>query len=78
MLIHAVQIYGALSVCVAILIAAFGLQRMDPSARGWHNLGYRLVIIPGLFLFWPWLINRAWRGTPPPVEVNAHRLAARP
>lgn len=70
--------YARVSLLIAALISCFGVQRIDPSAQGWRNLGFRLLIIPGLALFWPWLIKRLWQGSAPPVERNAHRLAARP
>ena len=70
--------YASISLGIAVLISCFGVQRIDASARGWRNLGFRLLIIPGLTLLWPWLIKRVWLGAPPAVERNAHRLAARP
>ena len=63
---------------MAILISVFGVQRIDSSAKGWRNVGFRVLIIPGLALLWPWLIKRLWFAVPPAVERNAHRLAARP
>ena len=73
-----IKAYGYISLVIAVLISCFGVQRIDSSARGWRNLGFRLLIIPGLALLWPWLIKRVWLGTAPAVERNAHRLAARP
>ena len=73
-----IRAYGYISLVIGILISCFGVQRIDSSARGWRNLGFRLLIIPGFALLWPWLIKRVWLGTPPAVERNAHRLAARP
>jgi hypothetical protein len=73
-----IRAYGYISLGIAVLISCFGVQRIDASARGWRNLGFRLLIIPGLTLLWPWLIKRVWMGAPPAVERNAHRLAARP
>jgi hypothetical protein len=73
-----IRAYGYISLVIAVLISCFGVQRIDSSARGWRNLGFRLLMIPGLTLLWPWLIKRVWLGAPPAVERNAHRLAARP
>ena len=73
-----IRAYGYVSLVIAILISCFGVQRIDSSARGWKNLGFRLLMIPGITLLWPWLIKRVWLGAPPAVERNAHRLAARP
>ena len=39
---------------------------------------FRLVIIPGVSLFWPLLLVRWVRRQGPPRERNAHRLALRP
>lgn len=53
-----------------------GAGRIDPVAQkvGW---GFRLIIFPGSMLLWPLL---AWRYLKrvdfPPIESNAHRLAA--
>lgn len=73
-----IMAYGRVSLLIAVLISCFGVQRIDSSAQGWRNLGFRVLIIPGLALFWPWLMKRLWQGSPPPVERNAHRLTARP
>ena len=73
-----IRAYGYISLGIAVLISCFGVQRIDASARGWRNLGFRLLIIPGLTLLWPWLIKRVWMGSPPAVERNPHRLAALP
>lgn len=70
--------YARVSLLIAVLISCFGVQRIDSSTVGWRNLGFRVLIVPGLALFWPWLMKRLWQGSPPPIERNAHRLAARP
>ena len=75
--VDGLRAYASASVVIAILISIFGVQRIDFSAKGWRNIGFRLLIIPGLALLWPWLIKRLWLGAPPAVERNAHRLAAR-
>ena len=57
----------------------FGVQRIDTSARSGHAPGFRILIIPGLCLFWPLMIRRLWQGRQPPTETNAHRrLAVKP
>ena len=76
--VDGLRAYVSASVVIAILISVFGVQRIDSSAKGWRNVGFRVLIIPGITLLWPWLIKRLWFGTPPAVERNAHRLAARP
>jgi hypothetical protein len=72
--LRAVQAYACVSVVIAVLIAGFGVQRLDASALGWRNLGFRVK--PGLCVLWPWLIKRVVLGAPPPMERNAHRMAA--
>jgi hydrogenase-4 membrane subunit HyfE len=74
--LRAVQAYACVSVVIAVLIAGFGVQRLDASALGWRNLGFRVIITPGLCVLWPWLIKRVVLGAPPPMERNAHRMAA--
>ena len=76
--VDGLRAYASASLVIAILISVFGVQRIDPSAKGWRNTGFRVLIIPGLALLWPLLIKRLWFGAPPVVERNAHRLAARP
>ncbi|QNI86827.1 hypothetical protein [Synechococcus sp. ROS8604] len=60
------------------MIAIFGVQRIDTSARSWRSPGFRILIIPGLCVFWPLMVKRLWRGSQPPTERQAHRLTARP
>lgn len=52
--------------------------RIDPSAAH-ATWGFRLVIVPGVIVFWPYLLGRLLRGAvAPPDEWTAHRAAARP
>ena len=69
--VDGLRAYASASVVIAILISIFGVQRIDFSAKGWRNIGFRLLIIPGLALLWPWLIKRLWLGAPAAVERNA-------
>ena len=70
-------IYLAIGAVFAPLFAFLGVKRIDPSASP-GTLGFRLLIMPGAMLLWPWLLYRWIRsGGTPPEERNAHRLAAR-
>ena len=66
-------LFAGLVFSVPFLI--FGIQRMDPAVR-WHNILFRILILPGLCLFWPLFAVRLVRGKRHPVERNAHRIAA--
>lgn len=53
-----------------------GVGRIDPVAQA-GTWGFRLVILPGVLVFWPMLAKRWATGTSvPPCECNAHRRAA--
>ena len=49
-----------------------GAQRIDPAAHG-ATPGFRLIIIPGSAIFWPYLLLRWVNGSRPPEEHSAHR-----
>jgi len=60
----------------AIAFSVFGITSIDEEAKG-ASIGFRLVIAPGVVIFWPTLLVRWIRGTEPAVERNAHRCSAR-
>lgn len=76
-LIKAVRAYLFAGLIFSILFALFGVQRVDPDAGGW-NIGFRLIIIPGMCVFWPLFAVRWVRGKRRPTEQTAHRIAAQP
>jgi len=41
---------------VAVLFLAFGLDRVDPAARGAY--AFRPLLLPGATLLWPYVIRR--------------------
>jgi len=51
-----------------------GAQRIDPAGHG-ATAGFRVVIIPGAAIFWPYLLIRWVKGSRPPEERSAHREA---
>jgi hypothetical protein len=61
----------------AIPFLSRGLDRIDPAGTG-SSVLFRLLIAPGVVVFWPLLLLRWAAGSiAPPVEINAHRRAAR-
>ena len=76
-LVSNVTIYLAIGAVFAPVFAFLGARRIDPSAAP-GTLGFRLLIMPGAMLLWPWLLYRWIRsGGTPPEEQNAHRQAAK-
>lgn len=75
-----VDVGGAYLACGLLFAGPFvaaGVNRIDAAARQ-APLGFRLIIVPGVMLCWPLLALRWARGSVhPPLEVNAHRRAAR-
>ncbi len=75
--IKIVRAYLFAGLVFAIPFLLFGIQRVDPDAEG-RNLGFRLLLIPGLCAFWPVFALRWVRGKRKPSEITAHRRAAAP
>lgn len=71
-LIKVVRAYLFAGLIFSAFFLVFGIQRVDPDAEGWR-IGFRLVILPGLCVFWPLFAVRWVRGKRKPVERNAHR-----
>jgi len=72
-LVVALEIYAALGLAFALAFVCFGVQKIDPEAKG-TKLGFRLLIIPGVIAFWPMLLRRWAKGTTePPPEKEPHR-----
>lgn len=74
-LINVVRAYVFAGLIFSVVFVLFGVQRVDPDAKGW-NIGFRIIIIPGLCAFWPLFATRLLRGKQRPTERTAHRLAA--
>lgn len=75
-LIKAVRLYFTAGLVFAVLFSLFGVQRTDPSAQG-LALFFRIIIIPGVSIFWPLFALRLARGKQHPIEQTAHRQAAK-
>ena len=69
-------VYLGVGLVFAIAFVSIGVSRIDPDARG-AGVRFRLLILPGSVVLWPYLLSR-WAGgrTAPPTEHNAHRDAA--
>ena len=68
-------VYLAIGVVFAIPFAVFGLKSVDPGAVA-GTWGFKLLILPGSAVFWPYLLKRWISKSPPPAETSAHRRAA--
>lgn len=51
---HYLEVGSAL----ALVFAAYGVDRLEPSARGGSIL-FRIMIMPGAALLWPLIVKRA-------------------
>jgi hypothetical protein len=78
LMIAVVRGYLLVGLVVAVPFVCFGVQRIDPAARVGLHPGFRLILLPGVSLFWPLLLRRWWQGSPPPRERTAHRRLVRP
>lgn len=75
LLVLAVVAYLAIGAAFALLFATRGVQRVDPDAVE-GTWGFRVLILPGAALLWPYLALRWANGTPPPAERTPHKRAA--
>ncbi len=75
-LVLVVEIYLVVGILFGIAFVTRGVQAIDHAAEG-TGWGFRLIILPGVAVFWPWLLRRWIRGAQPPEERTAHRDCAR-
>lgn len=73
-LIKVMRAYVFAGILFSAVFVVFGIHRVDPDAQVWR-IGFRLIIFPGLCIFWPLFATRWIRGKHKPVERNAHRIA---
>jgi hypothetical protein len=50
------QAYAAVGAAIAAVFLLFGIDRIDPAARG--TFSFRPLLVPGLLLLWPFVIVR--------------------
>ena len=67
-------IYLALGALFALAFAFAGVKRIDADARE-GTWGFRVLILPGAALLWPYLIRRWIQGSEPPLENTPHKRA---
>lgn len=75
-LINVVKVYFIAGLVFAVLFSLVGVQRTDPGAKGIAPF-FRLLIIPGVSIFWPLFALRLVGGKQHPIEKTAHRQAAK-
>jgi len=74
-LVRMATFYFGVGLVFAIPFAWRWAARLDPVAREGTG-GFRLLLLPGGVLLWPWLALRLLQPGPhPPEERNAHRRA---
>jgi hypothetical protein len=77
-IVYTMALYVGLGLVFAVPFVWSGVQRLDSEARG-SGIGFRLLILPGVAVFWPMFLDRWRRGiTEPNVETNPHRLSSKP
>ena len=67
--------YAIFSLVLAIIFVIFLVQKVDPSAKK-GGLGFRILIVPGVAVFWPLFAYRLLSKSPHPIEKTAHRTPA--
>ncbi len=56
LIVQSATVYGAIGGLVAVLFLLFGIDRIDPAARGAY--AFRPMIAPGIVLLWPVVLVR--------------------
>jgi hypothetical protein len=73
LLVTLAGVYLAMGLLFALFMAFAGVGKIDPAAKE-GTWGFRLLIIPGMTVFWPMMLMRLIKGiSTPPVERNQHR-----
>ncbi|MDA1259149.1 MAG: hypothetical protein O3A20_00860 [Planctomycetota bacterium] len=69
--LDAIGLYLALGVLIAVPFVARWVHRVDPAAAQ-GSWGFRLLILPGCALLWPWVLKKMLQ-----VRRDAQRAAMR-
>lgn len=72
LLLLALAIYLLLGGVFALPFLIKGAPAIDPAAKA-GSWGFKVMILPGVALFWPLLCKRWFKGELPPEEKSAHR-----
>jgi hypothetical protein len=56
LIVQSATVYAAIGGLVAVLFLLFGIDRIDPAARGAY--AFRPMIAPGIVLLWPVVLVR--------------------
>lgn len=76
LLVLCLEVYAALGCGAALVFLLFGLDRVEPSARGAY--AFRPLIVPGLILLWPlvlWRWRRIESGQGPDLSLERRHFA---
>jgi len=76
MLLALLGAYAAVGILFAVPFLARGAGHVDPAAAG-TSWGFKLLVLPGVAAFWPYLALRWALHLAPPEERSPHRLRAR-
>jgi len=69
-------VYLALGFLVGLWLVLGAINRLDAASKG-SSIGFRLLILPGMALFWPLFLLRINKNIAvAPDECNAHRHKA--
>ena len=55
-LLYALEIYGWIGAATAVVFLLYGIDRIDPSARG--SYAFRPILVPGIIVAWPLVLYR--------------------
>ena len=68
--------YIVIGVLFSIPFSFLGVKKIDPGAVE-GSWGFKLLIIPGVAIFWPLMAKRWIKKEMPPTECSYHRKAAK-